>query len=84
MTPGLRVGDRVMLRDAQGSQGKVVMLTGAAVTVLLDDGQVVALAFGEFYDKTGDGEVPRFKEKRPKVDNDDVLETARQMAAHTM
>ena len=82
MTPGLRVGDEVTLRDAQRSKGKVVQLSGSVVTVLLEDTTVVALAFNEFYDKTGDGELPKQKPKRPEVDNDDVLESARQLAAH--
>ena len=49
MKPGLRVGDEVTLRDGHRSSGKVVMLSGSVVTVLLDDGEVVALAadFGE-------------------------------------
>ena len=82
MNPGLRIGDKVSLHDDQASEGTVVMLSGSVVTVRLNTGDIVALSFGEFYDKTGDGEPPRRKTKQPEVDNDDTLETARTLAAH--
>ena len=81
MRPGLHVGDRIELRDEDRTGGQVVMLNGNTITVLLDDGSTVALGHGEFYDKTGDGEVPRRTARKPIGADDDQMSIAIELAA---
>ena len=82
MRPGISPGKRVRLHDYDSTEGTVVMISGRTITVQCDDGNLVALGLGEWFDKTGDGDIERTTLLLPTRSSSDELFVAQRLSGH--